>query len=164
MRKVLALILGLTIASFVSPVNPVTFAQQVTLDPTKGQLTGIAKTAAGQVKPNSVVKLIDANGNVVEGGTATTSANGAFTFTNINPGSYTLQIFDNGVMVGVAGNVTITAGVITTAAVTGVTAATAAAGLLITSATTAAVVAGALTIAGTTIAVVANASTASPSR
>jgi hypothetical protein len=161
MRKLIALALALSLAAFMAPVNSVLVAQTVNQDPTKGFLQGTAKTGMGIAKEGTTVQLVDAAGNVVA--STTTNAQGIFQFANLNPGQFTVQLLDAGKLVGIAGNVTVTAGVITTATVTGVTAAVAAVGIIIPTVTTALVV-GAVTLAGTTIALAATATEASPSR
>lgn len=163
MRKLIALVLGLTLAAFVAPVNFVALAQ-VQQDVTKGLLRGIAKDAAGHIKPNTKVKLVNPQTNAIVAET-TTNDQGEFVLPNLTPGTYVLQLFDGTTLVGLAGNVAVAAGVVTNATITGVSASSAAAGLLFLPVTSTALVIGAtLAIAGTTIAVSANATAASPSQ
>jgi len=63
---------------------PAAFAQGST-----GTVRGDVKDPAGAVVPNATVTLVDARGGERK---ATTSNNGAFSFTSVDPGQYTLRV------------------------------------------------------------------------
>ncbi len=163
MKKTLAVTLAVALVCMTWPATLAAAPRQQT-----GSIDGTAQNASQQPLGNITVHLRDANGNLV--GTATSNADGTFTFSTINPGTYTIEIVDAaGNLLGTA-TATVTAGAVTTATVTATAAGLAAAaaagggGLAGLFTGTSLLVISAAAAAGITIAVVAARGPASPSR
>ena len=86
--------------------------------PALGRLRGTATDAVRQPLPNVQVKLVDASDTAVA--ETTSNAQGHFEVNSVPPGIYTLRIYWQGRLIGVAGGVQVTAGTVTDATVTGV--------------------------------------------
>jgi hypothetical protein len=158
MRKAVAFMLVLTVALAGAPLA---LAQQET-----GGLQGVAQNAQKQTLPQVNVQVRGADGQLAA--TGTTNAQGAFSFTGLNPGVYTVEILNAaGQIVGTA-SVTVTAGAVATVSITaaaaGAIGAGAGAGGLFGLGTigTVAVIGGAAAL--TVAAIVATRDDASPSR
>ena len=163
MRKAFAGVLTLVAASLGMPAGMAAAQGQTT-----GGVQGVARDAAQQNLSGVRVQVRAPNGQLVS--TGATNAQGGFSFTGLNPATYTLEVLDAaGNIVGTSGSVAVTAGATATvtisAAAAGAIAAGAAGGLgLFGLGTigTVAVVGGAAAL--TTVAIVATKKEASASR
>lgn len=163
MRKVLAIVLAVSLAALTSPVGVQAAARQQT-----GGVQGTALDAAKKPLAKHTIQLRNAQGQLV--GSATSDAAGQFSFTGIQPGTFTIEIVDAaGNILGTAA-AAVTAGAVTTVAVTATAlgvaavAAGAAGGLAGLLTGTSLLVITAATVTGITVAVVATRPEASPSR
>src|SRR5687768_4820825 len=83
-----------------------------------GTISGSAREASGQAMPNTTVRLRDARTGQLAG-TTTTAADGQFTFTVLNPGTYVVEIVNGvGDVVGTSAAISLAAGAMTATAVT----------------------------------------------
>lgn len=98
-----------------------------------GQISGVAKTPAGQPLANTTVRVRSVGTGQVAA-TAQTSAAGEFSFANLPAGTYVIEIVDaNGLVIGTSSGLTLSAtttltGVAVTSSATGSAAAAGAAG------------------------------------
>jgi hypothetical protein len=137
-----------------------------------GTISGTATSQGGQSLANMTAQLRNlATKQLV--GTTTTNAQGAFTFTGLNPGQFMVEIVNaQGAIVGTTSAITLSAGamVATGVTVTAVAAgaiaggAAAAGGLGAFFGTTVGIVTAVAVVGGVTAAVIATQSNASPSR
>lgn len=164
MRKACAAVLTLVAGSFGMTPRIATAQAQATT----GGVQGVARDAAQQNLSGVRVQVRAPNGQLAS--TGVTNAQGAFSFTGLNPATYTLEILDAaGNIVGTSGSVAVTAGstatvTISAAAAGAITAATGGGLSLLGLGTlgTVAVIGGAAAL--TTVAIVATKKEASPSR
>lgn len=133
MKRLLASALVLAIALLGVP--SASFAAGKQVQPQNGQVSGTARNQAGQPVADHGVQLR----NTVSGQvalTSTTNGAGAFSFTNVAPGTYVVELVDNsGQVIAVSSSVTLSTGsmtitgvAITTTASNGAAAAAAAGG------------------------------------
>lgn len=157
MRKLSAVVLAVAIAGAVSPIKLSAFTgAPLQADQTTGNIAG--KTVQNNNPLANAKVQITKQGSTAPAQSLTSNADGTFTATGLQPGTYTVQIMD-ATGTNVIGTATVTVQAGFTASVTvGVTAAVAAATGLSTAALLA-IVGG--TVAGVGLAVV---ETASPSR
>ena len=118
MRKAISVLVCM-VSALGLPVG--TFAASGGAAPRQGQptggLQGIAKDAAQQNLGGVKVQVRGPNGQLAASGA--TNANGAFAFSGLNPGSFTIEILDGaGNIVGTSAMVTVTAGATATVTVT----------------------------------------------
>lgn len=128
MRRFFALALVAALIGLGLPTN--TFAAA---KPQNGQISGAAKNQGGQPLANHTVRLRNVGSGQIAG-TATTSAGGQFTFTNLAAGNYVIEVVDAaGQVVATSTTLTLSAatmtltGVAVTASAAGVAAAAGAA-------------------------------------
>jgi hypothetical protein len=117
MRKSLAVAMALVAMTFATPAGLLAAVSGAAPGQTgqtqTGTLTGTAKDAAGNELPKVEVRARQLNpppGQSGLAGTVTTDANGAFTFSNLTPADYIVEIVVNGRVVGVTPAVTVAAG------------------------------------------------------
>jgi hypothetical protein len=108
MRRALTVVLSL---SLVLAGAPIAFAQ-----PPTGGLQGFARNANKQTLPKVNVQVRGADGQLAA--TGSTNAQGAFSFSGLNPGTYTVEILDAAGRIVGTSSVTVTAGAVATVTVT----------------------------------------------
>lgn len=171
MRRVIASVLVVVFASFVSPM-PVVFATGQPCAPGQptGCVSGVAADASKNPLANHTVRIRNvANGQITS--TTQSAANGGFSFAGVNPGNYVIEIVGPGNVgvIATSSTVTVAAGAtatitVTATALTGLAAASGATGLAGLFTGTSLVVVTAAGVAGVVIAVEATQDDASPSR
>lgn len=85
------LVLSAVIAALAVPAVPLFAAPAPAGQGATGTLSGSARTASGEAMPNATVRLRDARTGQLAGST-TTGADGQFTFTALNPGTYVVEV------------------------------------------------------------------------
>jgi len=163
-KKVLAVAMMIALALTMAPVS--IFAQAT------GTIAGTARAQGGQPLANSTAQLRNlATKQLV--GTTTTNAQGAFSFTGLNPGQYMVEIVNaQGAIIGTTSAITLSAGAMAATGVTvTATAAGAAAGGTAAAGgvgsffgTTAGIITAVAVVGGITAAVIVATNNASPSR
>jgi hypothetical protein len=108
MRKAVAFVLALTVGLATAPLA---FAQ-----PPTGGLQGFARNANKQTLPQVNVQVRGADGQLAA--TGSTNAQGAFSFSGLTPGTYTVEILDAAGRIVGTSSVTVTAGAVATVTVT----------------------------------------------
>jgi hypothetical protein len=99
LQRVLAVVLSLTI---VASANPIVFAASAA-----GQISGVATLASGEHLAGQVARLRSVDEGQVAAVTLT-SGSGAFSFSDVNTGSYFVELVSNGSVVGTSTLVTLT--------------------------------------------------------
>ena len=99
LQRVLAVVLTFAI---VVGANPILFAAGAA-----GQISGVATLQSGEHLTGQVARLRDLDHGQVAAVTMTTGS-GAFSFTDVNAGSYVVEIVSNGSVVGTSTLVTLT--------------------------------------------------------
>ncbi len=99
LHRVLAVVLSLTI---VLSANPILFAASAA-----GQITGVATLGSGEHLAGQVARLRSVDQGLVAAVTLTTGS-GAFTFSDVDAGSYLVELVSNGSVVGTSTLVTLT--------------------------------------------------------
>src|SRR5438067_6979000 len=166
-KKILAVTMMMAMALMSAPASIVAAQAQAV-----GTISGTATSQSGQSLANMTAQLRNlATKQLV--GTTTTYAQGAFSFTGLNPGQFMVEVVNaQGAIVGTTSAITLSAGAMVATGIT-VTAtaagaiaggAAAAGGLGAFFGTTAGIVAGVAVAGGITAAVIAAQSNASPSR
>ncbi len=119
MRRFLAFALVVALIALGVPTASFAAARQA-----PGSISGIAKDAGGVPLPNYTVRLRNVTTGQVAA-TTTTNGAGEFSFTNVNPGNYIIEIVDsNGKVVATSTTLSLAAG----ATLTGVAVSMSAAG------------------------------------
>lgn len=85
------LVLSAVIAALVVPGVPLFAAPAAAGQAAAGIISGSARTASGQAMPNTAVRLRNAQTGQLAG-TATTGADGQFSFAALNPGTYVVEV------------------------------------------------------------------------
>jgi hypothetical protein len=99
LQRVLAVVLSLTI---VASANPIVFAASAA-----GQISGVATLTSGEHLAGQVARLRSVDEGQVAAVTLT-SGSGAFSFSDVNAGSYFVELVSNGSVVGTSTLVTLT--------------------------------------------------------
>lgn len=164
MRRLVSTVLVLAFTAFVSPM-PVVFSQGQT-----GNVAGTATDAAKNPLANHTVRIRNLATKEVTS-TTQSAANGSFSFANMPPGNYVIEIVGpgNAGVIATSSTVAVTAGTtatvtVTATALTGLAAAGGATGLAGLFTGTSLLVVTAAGIAGVVIAVEATDDDGSPSR
>lgn len=157
MRPAVALVLVLTLALHTASVFALAAAAQGT-----ATLSGTARSSSGEPIQDCTVQLRDVTTGQLAGATRCDRA-GAFLFTNLNPGSYVVEIVNaEGVVIGTSAVSTVAAGATVAISVTAASAAAVTTGGGISTAVIVSMLAAAAGVAAVVIAV--NQGQASPSQ